>query len=173
MGRNLVLIGYRGAGKSTLARKLKKILKMPLVSTDEELVARFGMPIADWVAAQGWDEFRRIEAEVVRDAAAPGDHIVDCGGGVVERPENIECLRRSGVVFYLTGSVRTLTRRIHPKGGRPSLTGKDPRAEVAEVLARRDPLYRGAAHFIIDVNGGMFFTAAARIAKIWRREHGR
>jgi len=168
-----VLIGYRGAGKSTLARKLKKILKMPLVSTDEELVSRFGKPIAEWVAEGGWDEFRRMEMEVVAEAAAPGGRIVDCGGGVVERAENVECLRRSGVVFYLCGSSRTLARRIHPKSGRPSLTGKDPRAEVAEVLARRDPLYRAAAHHVIDVNGGMFFTAAGRIAKIWRREHGR
>lgn len=163
---NLVLLGYRGAGKSTLARKLTRLLRLPLLSTDETLVKRFGRPIADEVAEKGWPAFRDAESEVVKEAARSTGTIIDCGGGVVEREGNIAALRASGIVFYLCGNVKTLSGRIGQSKHRPSLTGsKSAEAEVAEVLARRDPLYRAAAHHLIDVNGRRFFTAAEAIAR--------
>jgi hypothetical protein len=131
VGRNLVLIGYRGAGKSTLARKLKKILKMPLVSTDEELVARFGMPPIGSPPGGGTSSAARRS----RWCRAPPRSSI--AGRRRQRP-NMACLRRSGVVF--SGSARTLARRITQS--EPSRPGRSPGGS-GRVLARRDALPGG------------------------------
>jgi len=171
VSKNFVLIGYRGAGKSTLAKKISKKLPLQLVSTDQELVRQFGKSIADFVKENGWEAFRKEEKKVVEDFSKKHDLLVDTGGGVVEDPDNVRLLRESGIVFYLEADALTLSRRIEITGGRPSLTGTASAAEeVAQVLARRDPLYRDAAHHVIDVRETNFFKAVDEMVDIYQRE---
>lgn len=171
MSKNLVLVGYRGAGKSTLAKKISKKIPLQLVSTDQELVRRFGKSIPDFVNELGWEAFRKREKEIVEELAKQHDLLVDTGGGVVEDPENIRRLRETGIVFYLEADALTLSRRIEITGGRPSLTGTASAAdEVAEVLKRRDPLYRAAAHHVVDVRETNFFKAVDEMVDIYQRE---
>lgn len=171
VAKNLVLIGYRGAGKSTLAKKISRKLPLQLVSTDQELVRRFDMSIPDFVRENGWEAFRKEEKTVVEEFSQKQDLLVDTGGGVVENPENVKRLRESGIVFYLEADALTLSRRIEITGGRPSLTGTASAAEeVAEVLARRDPLYRSAAHHVVDVRETNFFKAVDEMVDIYLRE---
>jgi len=150
---NLILIGYRGTGKSVVGRHLGKLLGRRVVSLDQEIAGRAGMSIPQIVAAHGWDHFRGLEVAVCSDVAAQPDLVIDCGGGVVEREANIATLRAGGVVFWLRATPATIVSRIGGDNNRPSLTGtKSFTEEVEEVLARRQPLYERLAHAAIDTD---------------------
>ena len=143
---NLVLIGYRGTGKSVVAEILSQKLDMPSVSLDEEIVREAGMPIPEIVEKHGWPWFRDLESSVTRRFAERDGLILDTGGGVILRPENTENLSRGGALFWLEASVEVIVERIQGSTERPSLTeGKSFLQEVAEVLEERLPLYRAAA----------------------------
>jgi shikimate kinase len=171
--KNLVLIGYRGAGKSTLSRQIKKKCGIELFSTDEELVRRFAQPISEWIKKNNWEKFRDIESEIVNRLSTKTGVLIDCGGGIVERNKNVVRLRETGIVFYLQTSVETLAARIRLTGGRPSLTGKgDAASEIKEVMARREPLYLAAAHHVVDVSDAGFFSASDKIIQLFKQELG-
>ena len=151
---NVVLVGYRGTGKSSVAGLLGTELLCPVVSLDAEIVRRAGMGVPEIVAERGWNGFRDLEEEVCRDAAAAERTVIDCGGGVVERENNFEVLRGAGMVFWLSASPQTIVQRIAGDDQRPSLTGsKSFTEEVVEVLKRRIPLYRRMAHHEIGTDG--------------------
>jgi shikimate kinase len=150
---NVVLVGYRGTGKSVVARRLGTQLGRPVICLDAEIVRRAGRGIPEIVAERGWGGFRDLEEEVCRDAAAGQRTIIDCGGGVVERENNFRVLRGAGAVFWLSASPQTIIRRIAGDDQRPSLTGdKNFIDEVVEVLERRIPLYRRMAHHEISTD---------------------
>jgi shikimate kinase len=163
---NLVLVGYRGTGKSVIARRLATLLDRPVVSLDHEITHLAGMPIPDIVAAHGWSHFRDVEEKVCREFGAKDDLIIDCGGGVVEREANFTALRAGGKVFWLRATPTTIVERIGNDATRPSLTGtKSFTEEVEEVLQRRMPLYERLAHVTIDTDGRSLDDLAATIAK--------
>lgn len=151
---NVILVGYRGTGKSTVAALLGRRLGREVVSLDREIVARAGRSIPELVAEHGWEHFRDLEEAVVRNCAAGQGRILDCGGGVVEREANFEILRHAGRVFWLTASVASIVARIGGDDQRPSLTGAQSFVEeVGAVLARRTPLYRRLCHVEIATDG--------------------
>jgi shikimate kinase len=163
---NLVLIGYRGTGKSAIARKLATLLDRQVVSLDQEIIALAGMSIPDIVAAHGWNHFRDLEEKVCRELGAQDGLVIDCGGGVVEREVNSNSLRSGGKVFWLRATPTTIVGRIGSDSSRPSLTGgKSFTEEVEEVLARRMPLYERLAHAVIDTDGRSLDDLAATIAR--------
>jgi shikimate kinase len=168
--RNLVLIGGRASGKTSVGRALAQVLQRPFVDLDEVLVAEAEQSIADIVAQEGWPGFRRREkALVARCAALPGQ-VLATGGGVVLDPENVTILRERGLVIWLRADPATLTRRLRQdrmsQKSRPSLTGADPDAEMARVLAEREPLYRAAAHVTLDVADLSVSDIVERILRI-------
>jgi shikimate kinase len=149
---NLVLLGYRGTGKSTVGAILGARMKRPVVSIDAEIVRTAGRPIPEIVAQHGWPHFRDLESAEVRRAAGRDHIVIDAGGGVVLRKENIETLRATGYCVLLTASVSAIARRIGGDANRPSLTGKSIVDEIEEVLAERRPLYANAGELIIDTD---------------------
>jgi len=149
---NLVLIGYRGTGKSVIARGLGVALGWPVHSLDAEIVEAAGMSIPDFVAAKGWPAFRDLEEELVARAASRRQTVIDCGGGVVEREGNFARLRGAGPVVWLQASVPTIVARIGGDTQRPSLTGKSFTEEVQEVLTRRAPLYQRMADHLVQTD---------------------
>lgn len=167
---NLVLIGYRGTGKSEVGKHLAARLGMKLVGMDAEIVRRAGMPIPQIVEQHGWTGFRDLETEEARKLAGLDHLVIDTGGGIIERPENIELLRHNARIFWLKASVETIVSRIQRDTQRPSLTpGKTFTEEVAEVLERRIPGYRRAAHYEIETDASTPKQVAAHIAEIWKR----
>ncbi|NUM46283.1 MAG: hypothetical protein HUU38_16390 [Anaerolineales bacterium] len=132
----IVLIGYRGTGKSAVGTLIAERLGMICVGMDARIVEKAGMSIPEIVAQRGWPGFRDLESEVAREYAAQDGLVIDADGGVIERPENVEVLRANGAVFWLKASVPTIVSRIQGDTQRPSLTGgKSFVDEVAEVLA--------------------------------------
>lgn len=167
---NIVLIGYRGTGKSHVGRLLAEKLSFPYVSIDKAIVSRAGMSITEIVSQFGWQGFRDRESLEVREISVWDSIVIDTGGGVVERPENIEALRENGFLIWLKASVATIVSRIEGGSDRPALTaGKSFTEEVAEVLARRTPLYRNAAKHEIDTDGLAPEEIADQIVMLWQK----
>jgi shikimate kinase len=155
--QNLVLIGCRACGKTTVGKALALKLARPFVDLDEVLAAKAGCSIAHIVAEEGWPGFRKREKDLVQHFARLAGQVLAPGGGVVLDPDNVEILRERGLVIWLTADLATLGQRLgaDPVTGafRPSLTGADPVAEIAQVLAERDHLYRASAHLLLDTTG--------------------
>src|SRR5262249_27997773 len=142
---NLVLIGYRGTGKSTVAALLGARLGMDVVSLDQEIVREAGRSIPEIVAAHGWPHFRDLEAAVTQRVAARDHLVIDSGGGVILRAENVANLRHHGTLFWLRASVPVIVARIGGGTHRPALTACKPSTqEVGSVLRRRTPPSEGA-----------------------------
>lgn len=143
---NIVLIGYRGTGKSHVGDLLGRRYSRKVVSIDKEIVKTAGISIPQIVDKYGWPHFRDLETAEARKLAGQDELIIDCGGGIIERPENTEILHQNGCVFWLQASVDTIVSRIQHDSQRPALVeGKTFTEEIAEVLERRTPLYQAAA----------------------------
>lgn len=150
---NIVLIGYRGTGKSSVATMLAGRLQWERVSTDAEIIARAKQSIPDIVKTFGWDYFRDLESEICRDVGGKDRLIIDTGGGAILRPQNVEALKTNGRLFWLTAEIPTIRARIGGDAQRPSLTGtKSFIEEIAEVLEERRPKYQAAAHHVIPTD---------------------
>lgn len=168
---NIVLIGYRGTGKSVVGRIVAERLGRECLSIDEEIVRRAGMGVPKIVEKEGWPGFRDRETEVARDFASREEVIIDCGGGVIERQGNIAALRTGGTVFWLKAGVDVIVERISDDSQRPALLeGRTFTDEVREVLDRRTPLYRDAADHEIDTENLMPDEVAERVIAL-SREH--
>ena len=147
---NLVLIGYRGTGKSTVAELLATRLGWRAVSTDAQIVEKAQKKIPDIVSGEGWEHFRDLETEVCLALKEQDCLVIDSGGGIILRPENMEALKPNGLVFWLTATVSTITRRISDDTQRPALTaGKTFVEEIQEVLTERTPKYQAVADHTI------------------------
>ncbi len=151
---NIVLIGYRGTGKSTVGKILAAKLGRELVSTDAEVVKRAKLSIPEIVQQFGWEHFRDLESEVCRELGRKDGLIIDTGGGVILRQQNVDILKKNGTLFWLTAEVPTIARRIGGDTQRPSLTGtKSFTEEIQEVLQQRLPKYQAAADHVIATEG--------------------
>ena len=150
---NIVLIGYRGTGKSTVGRQLAARLGRALVSTDTEIVKRAQRTIPEIVSQEGWEYFRDLESEICRELAGRDQLVIDTGGGAILRQKNVEALKKNGTVFWLEASVDTITKRIGRDTQRPSLTGtKSFVDEIQDVLQERTPKYQAAADHVIKTD---------------------
>ena len=151
---NIVLIGYRGTGKSTVGRLLASRCGRKLVSTDVEIIKRAQRTIPEIVAQEGWEYFRDLESNICKELASRDQLVIDTGGGAILRAQNVEALKTNGTVFWLTASVETIARRIGSGNQRPSLTGtKSFVDEIQDVLRERTPKYQAAADHIIVTDG--------------------
>ncbi|GAB1722517.1 MAG: AAA family ATPase [Nitrospira sp. CR1.1] len=170
---NVVLIGYRGTGKSTVGKILARKLGRTVVSTDAEIVKRANLSVPEIVKQFGWDHFRDLESAVCRDFAARDQLIIDTGGGAILRPENVEVLQKTGTLVWLTATVDTITRRIGGDTQRPSLTGtKSFTEEIRDVLTERTPKYQAAATHVVSTDGVSTAAVAERILQLTSRESG-
>jgi len=153
---NLVLIGYRCTGKTTIGQILADRLGWPLVDTDTLIQQRAGRSIKQIVEDGGWPEFRRIEREVVADVAAGDRQVVSAGGGAVLDEANTRALRAGGKVILLTCAPETIWERMKadPKtlAERPDLTDDGGIDEVRNLLHQRRDHYDGACHYRIPTD---------------------
>jgi shikimate kinase len=148
---NVVLIGYRGTGKSAVGKILASRLDRMLFSTDAEIVTLAGKTIPEIVEQQGWESFRDFESQICQQLAGRQGLVVDTGGGIILRPQNVAVLKQTGIVFWLTASVETIAKRIGGDSQRPSLTGvKSFVDEIQDVLRERLPKYQSAADHVVE-----------------------
>jgi shikimate kinase len=151
---NLVLIGYRGTGKTTVARLLGDRLGWSWVDADVELERRADKSIAAIFAEDGETAFRDLESLVIADLAQQDRLVLAAGGGAILRPENRDALRRSGKVVWLRAEPATIFARVSgdatTAGRRPNLTAAGGQAEIVAILTKRTPIYRQCADLEVD-----------------------
>lgn len=148
MAKNIVLIGFMGAGKSVAANELAKRLQRDVFSTDALIEKREGRTIAEIFEHSGEAYFRKVENTVVRDIVPRKGIIIDCGGGVFLNPENSKSLKKTSIVFYLSATPKILYERTKAHSHRPLLKAHDPLKKIKELLKIREPFYQQADHII-------------------------
>lgn len=150
----VVLVGLMGSGKTTVGRKVAKLLGWRFVDCDVELEARSAMPVADWFSTRGEEAFRAAEADLLADLLAGASReplVIGAGGGVVVTEANRERLSAEAVaVVYLHADPAFLASRVQRKAHRPLLT-EDPSAVLTAMYSQRDPWYRQVADAVVEV----------------------
>ncbi|MCD8382371.1 MAG: shikimate kinase [Clostridiales bacterium] len=165
-GKNLILVGMMGCGKTTCGRRLSRMLGMPLVDTDQEIVRREKMSVSDIFTQKGEAYFRTLETEVAQALCAQGGQIIATGGGLPLREENRMLLRKSGLIFFLNRSPEE-TFDGTDLADRP--LAQQGREDFVRRYRERLPVYRSLAHY--EIAGCSTPAAAARrIAAIWREQ---
>lgn len=160
---NLVLIGMPGSGKTTVGKILSKMLCMPLVDTDALVEQTAGKTIPELFAQEGERAFRDRETAAARQAAALDNTVIATGGGIILRPENMEALAATGLIFFRDRDLEDIIGEDHM--GRP-LVGKDP-DKLRILYTQRIDLYRKYAQYTIS-DTKTAEEAAARIAALYR-----
>lgn len=154
---NIILIGYRATGKTTLARLLAQRLGWEWIDADVEIERRAGKSIARIFAEDGEPAFRDLEAEVIADLCRRDCWVVAAGGGAPLRAESRRVMRESGPVVWLTAGAETIHARMSgdatTASRRPSLTNRGALEEILHLLEKREPVYRETAHHRIDTEG--------------------
>lgn len=156
---NIVLLGYRGSGKTSIGKKLAVELWKDFVDLDDATRQRFNnQTIADIWAEHGEAAFRQAEAQAAAERLAKDNQVIALGGGTLTTDAGKAAVQsaENATRIYLSCATDVLASRIASDATttteRPSLTGNtDPAAEVEEVLAQRDPVYREVADIVFDV----------------------
>lgn len=152
----IFLIGYRGTGKTTVARLLALRLGCDWVDADVEIELRAGKSIAAIFVDDGEPAFRDLESQVVADLAKRSDTVVALGGGAVMHDDNRRAIS-GGTAIWLKAPAATILERLAADPAtpeqRPNLTTRGGEAEVIELLAQREPIYRQCANLEVDTEG--------------------
>ena len=150
---NIMLIGFMGSGKTTVADYLGHMLEMEHVDTDAMIVNWMGMSISDMFRNYGETYFRNLESNTLLALRERKQLIVSCGGGITLRPENVETMRSRGVVVWLTATPETVYDRLHLFTDRPLLNGNMNVPYIAKLMKEREPRYVNAADVRIATDG--------------------
>lgn len=156
---NIIFLGLRGSGKSTVGQLLGRRLGRALTDLDLVTLSLLGCATVKEAWVRGEDVFRRAEANALEQALAQSGRIIALGGGTPTAPGAAEMLReaqaaRRAILFYLAADADTLRSRLQGEGAadRPALLGDDPLMEIEAVRAARDPLYRELADHVVDAS---------------------
>ena len=141
-----------GAGKSSVGRCLQQRTGLALLDTDEIVASKFGMSIPEIFAKHGENKFREAETKTLRGVAMPKQTIIVTGGGIVLPQENVEILRRMGVIVWLDGNEDTLFARASRERNRPLLQTKKPRKVFSQIFDARRSLYADIADVRVDTS---------------------
>lgn len=147
---NIVLIGYRGTGKSSVGKFLAEKLDKKYVSTDNLIKEKKSMSIKEIVGKYGWKKFRQLENEAVRVLREADNCVIDTGGGIILNDENVKILKKNGILVLLKADSEVIAARIKDSKDMPSLTGKPIADEIDEVLEQRKEKYNKAADFTVN-----------------------
>lgn len=150
---NIYLIGYRCTGKTTIGNALAKRLNRGFLDTDEMIVAKNKMTIAQMVSENGWEFFREQEHQAVQKASELKNHVVATGGGAMLDPKNVAAIKKTGKVVWLKARPETIEKWMvkdkKTHDNRPGLTEKGVLEEIEEILESRTPLYEAASDYKI------------------------
>ena len=150
---NIFLIGFMGAGKSTISDYLKNALAMDVVEMDQCIVERQGMSISDIFETYGEEYFRELETNLLIEMQSRSNAVVSCGGGVPMRERNVAEMKKNGRVVLLTAKPETILERVKDNHDRPLLENNKNVSFIADLLEKRRAKYEAAADIVIQTDG--------------------
>ena len=141
---NVALIGFMGAGKTSVGRQVAENLGFEFLDTDELIQSRTSRTIADIFAKEGEPAFRALEKQVVQELSTRVKTVISTGGGLPTNPENLAALKAYALVICLWASPEKIWERVRHQSHRPLLHAADPQKKIRELLAAREPFYKQA-----------------------------
>lgn len=174
---NIVLIGFMGAGKSTVSEYLSRKYNMDTVEMDQIIAEREKMSISDIFSVHGEEYFRDLETKMLIEMQAKTNTVISCGGGVPMRERNVKEMKKNGCVVLLTATPETILERVKDNHDRPLLEGNKTVSYISELMEKRRAKYEDAADVIIETDGKSTQEICEELVqkmaggqKIWNRE---
>ena len=149
---NIFLIGFMGAGKSTISDYLKNVLAMDVVEMDQCIVERQGMSISDIFETYGEEYFRELETNLLIEMQSHKNAVISCGGGAALRERNVAEMKKNGRVVLLTATPETIYERVKDSNDRPVLNGRKNVKGISELMEQRREKYEAAADIVINTD---------------------
>ena len=150
---NIVLIGFMGAGKSTISDYLKTVFAMDIIEMDQIIAEREGMSISDIFETYGEEYFRNLETELLIEMQSRSNVVISCGGGVPMRERNVVEMKKNGRVVLLTAKPETILNRVKDNHDRPLLEGNKNVSFIGDLMEKRREKYQAAADIVIETDG--------------------
>ena len=166
---NVILVGFMGAGKSTVGRLLARRLGRCFVEADDMIVAREARSIPEIFSTEGEERFRQLEAEALEALKLKSGDVIATGGGLPCREGRMEALHALGTVVWLAGDLDELCARARRSGNRPMLAGRTVE-ELGALYRTREPYYQ-RAHLVVDTSGLGPDQVVARVLAALRGTH--
>ena len=148
--KNIVLTGFMGSGKTTVSKMLSKLTGMIEIDTDSYIEANNECTISEIFEKSGEKGFREIETEAIKEISNQKGIIISCGGGVVLKKENVDYLKRNGIIVYLDADCDTIYNRVKNDTGRPLLKDKMTKEYIQSMMDQRSRFYNEALDFSVD-----------------------
>ncbi len=149
---NIVLIGFMGAGKSTISDYLSTMFAMKIVEMDQVIAEREQMSIPDIFATYGEEYFRDLETGLLVEMQSRKNTVISCGGGAALRERNVTEMKKNGRVVLLTASPETIFDRVKDSDDRPVLNGRKNVKGISELMEQRREKYEAAADIVINTD---------------------
>ncbi len=150
--KNIMLIGFMGAGKTTVSRELSKLTGKKEVDMDAYIVQKEGLSINDIFEQHGEEYFRTIETKHLKEIQKNSGVIVSCGGGAVLKDENVNIMKENGVIVLLTATPETTLSRVQNSKDRPILNGNMNLDFITELMNKRKDRYLSVADVIVKTD---------------------
>ncbi len=150
---NIVLIGFMGAGKSTISSQMSDAFAMKVVEMDQIIAEREGMPVSDIFEIYGEEYFRDAETNLLIEMQQRNNVVISCGGGVPLRERNVVEMRKNGKVVLLTAKPETILERLKDDHSRPLLENNKNVDFVHDLMEKRREKYEAAADIIVVTDG--------------------
>ena len=150
---NIVLIGFMGAGKTTISDYLSTCFAMEVVEMDQVISDREGMSISDIFEVYGEEHFRNAETNLLKEMQSKRNVVISCGGGTPMRDENVQEMKKNGRVVLLTAKPETILERVKDSHDRPLIENNKSVEFIEELMLKRREKYVAAADIIIETDG--------------------
>jgi len=165
----IVLIGFRATGKSTIGKKLSKLLKYKYISIDDEIKKKCNLSVSEIVSKYGWRYFRKIESEIIKKYSIFDKIILDTGGGSILLKKNRHLLRKNSFIVQLTAFKKDIIKRMENNNDRPNLTSlSSMNLEVRELLKKRKVLYDSITDIKINTSKNDINTVIDKIIESFK-----
>jgi shikimate kinase len=149
--RNIFLCGFMATGKSSVGKRLAATMRFQFLDMDSLIEEETGMTVPQIFSSQGEPAFRALESRMVARIAGWTGYVVATGGGTIVNPQNLETLKRCGVVISLTADIRTILLRSGKNDTRPLLQGENKLERIRLLMEQREPFY-AQADIVLDTS---------------------